>query len=88
MYRPSDTEFPGTDSVVQSQDGDRTLTHMSHRSWPLIPDTDAQLLTPVRPCDLCGERMKQLGTLPDSLTGPAIRVFRCYACNHVASDPF
>lgn len=39
-----------------------------------------------RRCDECGAQMKQLGELPALSIRDAIKVFRCYACDHVVSD--
>jgi transposase len=43
---------------------------------------------PSRRCDLCGAEMKHLGDLAQTIKSPAVRVFRCYACDHVAVDRF
>jgi hypothetical protein len=40
----------------------------------------------LRHCEKCSAMMKQLGELPALSIRTAIRVFRCYACDHVAAD--
>jgi hypothetical protein len=35
---------------------------------------------------LCNAGMKQLGELPSLSIHAAIRIFRCYACDHVVSE--
>ena len=37
-------------------------------------------------CEICGEKMKHLGSLPNTPSFPAAKVFRCYACNNVTSQ--
>jgi len=37
-------------------------------------------------CEQCGADMKQLGKLPAVSMHPALKVFRCYACNNVISE--
>ena len=39
-----------------------------------------------RICEKCQSAMTQLGELPAFLIHTAVRVFRCYACDHVVSD--
>jgi len=39
-----------------------------------------------RRCDNCDAAMKQLALLPAQSARAAVKVFRCYVCNHVASD--
>ena len=39
-----------------------------------------------RRCEKCGAAMKQLAELPALSIRTAIKVFRCYVCNHVISD--
>ncbi|MGJ5181440.1 hypothetical protein ACQR16_32050 [Bradyrhizobium oligotrophicum] len=36
-------------------------------------------------CDQCGSDMTHLGDLPAVLGAAAVRVFRCYSCNIIAS---
>jgi hypothetical protein len=43
--------------------------------------------TPRRICEKCGAAMKQLGELPAFSNHAALKVFRCYGCDHVVSDP-
>lgn len=40
----------------------------------------------LRHCEKCSAMMKQLGELPALSIRTAIRVFRCYACDHIAAD--
>jgi hypothetical protein len=40
-----------------------------------------------RICEKCSAAMKQLGELPALSIHAAIKVFRCYACDHVVSEP-
>jgi hypothetical protein len=40
----------------------------------------------MRHCERCSAVMKQLGEFPSLSIRAAIRVFRCYACDHVATD--
>jgi len=37
-------------------------------------------------CEKCEETMTHLSDLQPRLLGAALRVFRCYACNHVVSE--
>jgi hypothetical protein len=41
----------------------------------------------MRICEKCNAVMKQLGELPALSIHAAIKVFRCYACDHVVSEP-
>jgi hypothetical protein len=40
----------------------------------------------VRHCEKCNAAMKQLGAFPALSIHAAVKVFRCYACNHVAAE--
>lgn len=40
----------------------------------------------LRLCERCNAAMKQLGELPALSIHTAIKVFRCYACDHVVAD--
>jgi hypothetical protein len=40
----------------------------------------------VRNCEKCNGEMKQLGVLPALSVHAAIKVYRCYACDHVVAD--
>ena len=40
-----------------------------------------------RICEKCSAAMKQLGELPALSIHAAIKVFRCYGCDHVVSEP-
>jgi hypothetical protein len=42
---------------------------------------------PKRICEKCGATMKPLVALPAFSNHAAIKVFRCYGCDHVVSDP-
>jgi hypothetical protein len=42
---------------------------------------------PKRICEKCNAAMKQLGELPALSIHAAIKVFRCYGCDHVVSEP-
>lgn len=44
--------------------------------------------TPVRRCERCDAAMKQLAELPALSIRAAVRIFRCYVCDHVVSDRF
>ena len=41
----------------------------------------------VRVCEKCQAGMKQLAELPALSVHAAIKVFRCYACDHVVTEP-
>jgi hypothetical protein len=41
---------------------------------------------PSRSCDMCEADMTHLSDLQPIIGSAAMRVFRCYACNHVASE--
>jgi hypothetical protein len=41
---------------------------------------------PLRRCERCDADMKQLAELPALSIRAAVRVFRCYVCDHVVSD--
>jgi hypothetical protein len=40
----------------------------------------------LRSCEKCHAVMKQLGELPALSIHAAIKVFRCYACDHVVTE--
>jgi hypothetical protein len=42
--------------------------------------------TPSRICEICEATMTHLSDLQPKLFGAALRVFRCYTCNHVISE--
>jgi hypothetical protein len=50
------------------------------------PSATAEQDHVMRRCEKCSAAMKQLGEFPSLSIRPAIRVFRCYACDHVAAD--
>ena len=41
---------------------------------------------PSRVCDKCDADMTHLSDLQPMIGSPAMRIFRCYACNHVVSE--
>jgi len=41
---------------------------------------------PSRTCDKCGADMTHLSDLQPIIGSAAMRIFRCYACNHVVSE--
>ena len=51
-----------------------------------IPTYPADPSNHVRRCDKCAAAMKQLAELPALSIHAAIKVFRCYVCDHVVSD--
>ena len=50
-----------------------------------VPPDTADQDKRLRRCEKCNADMKQLGQLPALSIHAAIRVFRCYACDHVVS---
>jgi hypothetical protein len=40
----------------------------------------------LRSCEKCNADMKQLGELPALSIHAAIKVFRCYVCDHVVAE--
>jgi hypothetical protein len=53
---------------------------------PENANTAAYQDNPARICEKCNADMTQLGELPALSMHAAVRVFRCYACDHVVSD--
>lgn len=51
-----------------------------------VPPNPADQNNPVRRCEKCDAAMKQLAELPALSIRAAIKIFRCYACDHVVSD--
>jgi hypothetical protein len=56
-----------------------------------MPATDANAPStrpgaPSRPCDKCDADMTHLSDLQPMIGSAAMRIFRCYACNHVISE--
>jgi hypothetical protein len=51
-----------------------------------VPHKPADQDPAVRRCEKCDAAMKQLAELPALSIRAAIKVFRCYVCDHVASD--
>ena len=39
-------------------------------------------------CGVCTNQMKCIGKLPEIQAKRAVRVFRCYGCNNVTSEPW
>ena len=57
--------------------------HMAATVAKASPDSpDA----PSRTCDKCGAAMTHLSDLQPIIGSAAMRIFRCYACNHVVSE--
>jgi hypothetical protein len=53
-----------------------------------MPDTEIfPSFPPFRPCNECGEEMKHLADLRRFHTHIGKRIFRCYHCNNVVSEP-
>jgi len=52
-----------------------------------VPSNPAVQNDQKRGCEQCGADMKRLGKLPAVSRHPAIKVFRCYACDHIVSEP-
>ncbi len=50
------------------------------------PPNPADQNNPVRRCEKCDAAMNLLAELPALSIRTAIKVFRCYACDHVVSD--
>jgi hypothetical protein len=46
----------------------------------------ANLDAPSRACDKCDADMTHLSDLQPIIGSAAMRIFRCYACNHVVSE--
>jgi hypothetical protein len=40
----------------------------------------------LRHCENCNAEMRQLGELPALSIHAAVRIFRCYACDHVVAE--
>ena len=56
-----------------------------------MPATDASIppdspVVPSRVCDNCDAAMTHLSDLQPMIGSAAMRIFRCYACNHVVSE--
>jgi hypothetical protein len=51
-----------------------------------VPSDPADQNNLVRNCERCNAVMKQLGALPALSIHAAIKVFRCYACDHVVAE--
>jgi len=51
-----------------------------------VPPNPADKNNLERRCEKCDAAMKQLAELPALSIRAAIRVFRCYVCDHVVSD--
>jgi hypothetical protein len=54
----------------------------------MAPDEEAAPAgdIPSRICEICEATMTHLSDLQPRLFGAALRVFRCYTCNHVISE--
>jgi hypothetical protein len=53
---------------------------------PNAPPDPADQKDRSRKCDKCNAMMKQLGMLPALSIHTAIKVFRCYSCDHVVAE--
>jgi hypothetical protein len=51
-----------------------------------VPPSPADQDKPGRRCEKCAAEMKQLAELPALSIHAAVKVFRCYACDHVVTD--
>jgi hypothetical protein len=51
-----------------------------------VPPNPADQNNTLRRCEKCDAAMKQLAELPAQSIRTAIKVFRCYSCDHVVSD--
>lgn len=49
------------------------------------PNTPGAATPETRRCDVCGEPMTYVGSVPRKLAHSTVTVFRCYHCNNVAS---
>lgn len=58
---------------------------MAFQDVNVAPDP-ADQGNPPRICDNCNAIMTQLGELPALSIHAAVRIFRCYGCDHVVSD--
>jgi hypothetical protein len=51
-----------------------------------LPSGPADQYNGLRICEKCNAEMTLLGVLPALSIHTAIKVFRCYACDHVAAE--
>lgn len=51
-----------------------------------VPPDPADPDKGVRICEKCNAEMKQLGVLPALSIHTALKVFRCYGCDHVVAE--
>jgi hypothetical protein len=51
-----------------------------------VPPEPAAQQSGLRNCDHCNAAMTQLGELPALSIHPAIKVYRCYACDRVVTE--
>ena len=58
---------------------------MASDDWNFSRDP-ADQADPLRVCEKCGAVMKQLGAFPALSFHAAVRIFRCYVCDHVVSE--
>jgi hypothetical protein len=61
---------------------DKTRAVIMVSDDPNVPAEQNQL----RRCEKCNATMKQLGELPALSIHTAVRIFRCYACDHVVTE--
>lgn len=53
---------------------------------PVAKDAPDSPDVPSRVCEKCGAAMTHLSDLQPIVGSAAMRIFRCYACNHVVSE--
>jgi hypothetical protein len=51
-----------------------------------VPSETAEQRDALRHCEKCSAVMKLLGELPALSIRAAVRVFRCYICDHVVAE--
>ena len=57
-----------------------------HMASPVAKASPDNPDAPSRTCDKCGADMTHLSDLQPIVGSAAMRIFRCYACNHVVSE--
>ncbi len=57
-----------------------------HMAAPVAKASPDRTDAPSRTCDKCGADMTHLSDLQPIIGSAAMRIFRCYACNHVVSE--
>lgn len=51
-----------------------------------VPPSPVEQDNGVRICAKCNAGMRQLGEFPALSIHPALKIFRCYACDHVVEE--